>query len=150
MRHLLLDNMLFKCVRAHIHKKADLRGNAGRGKDSQDRVKRPWIAPGDPVQSCLSQNRDVPTKKSPRHWTKMVIFQPIRRKAGPTGEKQSNQWEDEDVNWKNPTNKRWDNPARSADRITERCSFSGRHFLSKYSLTTFTPSLHVHSYNLSS
>jgi hypothetical protein len=37
-------------------KKADLGGNAGRGKDSQERVKRPWIAPGDPIQSCLSQN----------------------------------------------------------------------------------------------
>ncbi len=55
MRLLLFDNMLFKCVRVHIHKNADLRGNAGGGKDSQDRVERPWIAPGDPIQSCLSQ-----------------------------------------------------------------------------------------------
>ncbi len=54
MRHLFLDNMLFKCVRAHIHKKADLGGNEGRGKDSQDRVRRPWIAPGDPTNfNCL-------------------------------------------------------------------------------------------------
>ncbi len=30
--------------------------DAGRGKDSQDRVRRPWITPGDPIQSYLSQN----------------------------------------------------------------------------------------------
>jgi hypothetical protein len=46
--------MLFKCVRAHIRKKDDLWGNAGRGKDSQDRVRRPWITPGDP-KTVISQ-----------------------------------------------------------------------------------------------